>query len=81
MLTGYGVPSIASYEGCSESYCQGKIVDDGHPMPKGYILSSHYEMSDSYVQITGCINSSVWAQNSDDNGGQIDSHAWPFHCA
>ncbi|KAF9319938.1 hypothetical protein BGZ91_004846, partial [Linnemannia elongata] len=80
MLTGYGVKSVAGNEGCSEAYCQGKIVDDGHPMSSGYILSSHFEKTDSYMQITGCINSAVWAQDPDDDGGQMDSQGWPFHC-
>ncbi|KAF9956519.1 hypothetical protein BGZ70_009852 [Mortierella alpina] len=80
MLTGYGVDDVASHEGCAEVYCQGEVVDDGHPMPEGYILSSHFEKTDTYVQITGCINSEVWKHNPDDDGGQMDSHGWPFHC-
>ncbi|KAG0196315.1 hypothetical protein BGX28_010302 [Mortierella sp. GBA30] len=80
MLTGYGVNQVASHEGCGEVYCLGEIVDDGHPMPEGYILSSHFHKTDTYVQVTGCINSAVWAQDPDDDGGQMDSHGWPFHC-
>ncbi|KAG9320226.1 hypothetical protein KVV02_005145 [Mortierella alpina] len=80
MMTGYGVNPVAPNEGCGEVYCQGKIVADSHPMPKGYILSSHYVKNTSYVQITGCIDSSVWGQDPRDDGGQMDSHGWPFKC-
>ncbi|KAF9274708.1 hypothetical protein BGZ68_000422 [Mortierella alpina] len=80
MLTGYGVKDVASHEGCAEVYCHGEVVDDGHPMPEGYILSSHFEQTDHYVQITGCMNSAVWGQHPKDDGGQMDSHGWPFHC-
>ncbi|CAO3570299.1 unnamed protein product [Mortierella alpina] len=81
MLTGYGVKPVAENEGCGEVYCHGEVKDDGHPMPEGYILSSNYLKTPDYVQITGCINSSVWAQDPLDDGGQMDSHGWPFHCA
>ncbi|KAF9287043.1 hypothetical protein BGZ68_002311 [Mortierella alpina] len=81
MLTGYGVKPVAENEGCGEVYCYGEVKDDGHPMPEGYILSSNYLKTPDYVQITGCIDSSVWAQDPLDDGGQMDSHGWPFHCA
>ncbi|KAF9956474.1 hypothetical protein BGZ70_009858 [Mortierella alpina] len=81
MLTGYGVKPVAENEGCGEVYCHGEVKDDGHPMPEGYILSSNYLKTPDYVQITGCIDSSVWAQDPLDDGGQMDSHGWPFHCA
>ena len=67
MLTGYGITDVSSHEGCGEVYCQGELVADGHPMPPGYILSSNFEKTDSYAQITGCINSAVWAQDPDDD--------------
>ncbi|KAF9953664.1 hypothetical protein BGZ72_005242 [Mortierella alpina] len=81
MLTGYGVKPVAENEGCGEVYCYGEVKDDGHPMPEGYILSSNYLKTPDYVQITGCMNSTVWAQDPLDDGGQMDSHGWPFHCA
>lgn len=80
MLTGYGVKNVASNEGCGEAYCQGKIVAGGHPMPPGYILSSNFEKTEHYTQITGCINSAVWAQDPLDDGGQMDSHGWSYSC-
>ncbi|KAF9129141.1 hypothetical protein BGX30_014057, partial [Mortierella sp. GBA39] len=30
--------------------------------------------------VTGCIDSSVWGQNPTDEGGQMDSHGWPYSC-
>ncbi|KAG0197901.1 hypothetical protein BGX28_008621 [Mortierella sp. GBA30] len=81
MMTGYSVRPVAPNEGCGEVYCQGALQNDGHPMPKGYILSSHYFKNETYVQVTGCIDSSVWAQDPNDEGGQMDSHGWPFKCA
>ncbi|GJJ78185.1 hypothetical protein EMPS_10544 [Entomortierella parvispora] len=83
MLTGYGVYPVATNEGCAGVYCYGEVENGGLPMPPGYIVSSHYVRNDSaqYVQITGCIDSTVWAQNPTDEGGQMDSHGWAYTCA
>lgn len=82
MLPGYGVYPVAPNEGCASVYCYGAASKLGPPMPKGYILSANYAVSpnNSYVQITGCLDSSVWAQNPTDEGGQMDSHGWPYSC-
>ncbi|KAF9921173.1 hypothetical protein FBU30_008845 [Linnemannia zychae] len=82
MLPGYGVYPVAPNEGCASVYCYGPPSNLGPPMPKGYILSANYAASPngSYVQVTGCINSSVWGQNPTDDGGQMDSHGWPYSC-
>ncbi|KAG0333995.1 hypothetical protein BG004_000600 [Podila humilis] len=79
-MTGYGVDPVAPNEGCAGVYCHGKVKNGAQPMPKGYILSSNYAKNTSYVQVTGCIDSSVWAQNPLDDGGQMDSHGWPYSC-
>jgi len=81
-LTGYGVRPVAPNEGCGGVYCQGAVKSGGQPMPKGYILSSNYARNDTnqYVQVTGCIDSSVWAQDPTDEGGQMDSNGWPYSC-
>ncbi|KAG0360473.1 hypothetical protein BG005_010606 [Podila minutissima] len=81
-LTGYGVRPVAPNEGCGGVYCQGPVKNNGLPMPKGYILSSNYARNDTnqYVQVTGCIDSSVWAQDPTDEGGQMDSNGWPYSC-
>ena len=80
MLTGYGAYPVALNEGCASTYCYGHASKLGPPMPKGYILSAHYATNTTYVQVTGCIDSSVWAQNPTDEGGQMDSHGWPYAC-
>ncbi|OAQ29063.1 hypothetical protein K457DRAFT_138116 [Linnemannia elongata AG-77] len=82
MLPGYGVYPVAPNEGCASVYCYGAASKLGPPMPKGYILSANYAVSpnNSYVQVTGCIDSSVWGQNPTDEGGQMDSHGWPYSC-
>ncbi len=80
MLTGYGVTPVAPNEGCASVYCYGPASKLGPPMPKGYILSANYAINTTYVQVTGCIDSSVWAQNPTDEGGQMDSHGWPYSC-
>lgn len=80
MLTGYGVFPVAQNEGCASSYCYGPASKLGPAMPKGYILSANYEKKSEYVQVTGCIDSSVWDQNPLDQGGQMDSHGWPYTC-
>ncbi|KAG0305229.1 hypothetical protein BGZ97_001180 [Linnemannia gamsii] len=82
MLPGYGVYPVAPNEGCASVYCYGAASKLGPPMPKGYILSANYAVSpnNSYVQVTGCIDSSVWGQNPTDDGGQMDSHGWPYSC-
>ncbi|KAF9374806.1 hypothetical protein CPC16_001061 [Podila verticillata] len=79
-MTGYGVNPVAPNEGCAGVYCQGKVKNGAQAMPAGYILSSNYAKNTSYVQVTGCIDSSVWAQNPQDEGGQMDSHGWPYSC-
>ncbi|KAF9196015.1 hypothetical protein BGZ50_002523 [Haplosporangium sp. Z 11] len=81
MLTGYGVTPVAPNEGCASVYCYGPPSKLGPPMPKGYILSANYAKNTTYVQVTGCIDSSVWAQDPTDDGGQMDSHGWPYSCA
>ncbi|KAF9090350.1 hypothetical protein BGX29_011527 [Mortierella sp. GBA35] len=82
MMTGYGVTPVAPNEGCASVYCHGPASKLGPPMPKGYILSANYAVSpnNTYVQVTGCIDSSVWGQNPTDEGGQMDSHGWPYSC-
>ncbi|KAG0042871.1 hypothetical protein BGZ83_012074 [Gryganskiella cystojenkinii] len=82
MLTGYGLAPVATYEGCAESYCVGKVTTEAHPMPAGLILSSHYvsNATRQYVQVTGCMDSTKWALNPTDEGGQMDSHGMPFTC-
>ncbi|KAG0294496.1 hypothetical protein BGZ96_001027 [Linnemannia gamsii] len=82
MLPGYGVYPVAPNEGCASVYCYGAASKLGPAMPKGYILSANYAVSpnNSYVQVTGCIDSSVWGQNPTDEGGQMDSHGWPYSC-
>ncbi|KAG0327808.1 hypothetical protein BG000_000790 [Podila horticola] len=79
-MTGYGVNPVAPNEGCAGVYCQGTVKNGAQAMPKGYILSSNYLKNTTYVQVTGCIDSSVWAQNPLDDGGQMDSHGWPYSC-
>ncbi|KAF9154084.1 hypothetical protein BGX20_004760, partial [Mortierella sp. AD010] len=80
MLTGYGVYPVAPNEGCGSVYCYGPPSDLGPPMPKGYILSVNYLATENYTQVTGCMDSSVWGQNPTDEGGQMDSHGWPYSC-
>lgn len=80
LMTGYGVDPVAPNEGCASVFCHGPKSKLGPSMPKDYILSSHYLKTDKYVQVTGCINSNVWAQNPLDEGGQMDSHGWPYRC-
>ncbi|KAF9424634.1 hypothetical protein BGZ76_003491 [Entomortierella beljakovae] len=80
MLTGYGVYPVGPNEGCGSVYCYGPPSPLGPPMPDGYILSVNYEKTEHYVQVTGCMNSTVWGQNPTDDGGQMDSHGWPFSC-
>ncbi|KAG0088941.1 hypothetical protein BGZ93_003579 [Podila epicladia] len=79
-MTGYGVDPVAPNEGCAGVYCHGTVKNGAQPMPKGYILSTNYLKNATYVQVTGCIDSSVWAQNPRDDGGQMDSHGWPYSC-
>ncbi|KAH7055174.1 hypothetical protein BKA57DRAFT_453209 [Linnemannia elongata] len=82
-MTGYGVAPVAPNEGCGAVYCYGQQKNGGLKMPDGYILSTNYLKNDTaqYVQVTGCIDSSVWAQDPTDDGGQMDSHGWPYSCA
>jgi hypothetical protein len=80
MLPGYGVTPVAPNEGCASVYCYGAPSSLGPPMPKGYILSANYLKTTNYTQVTGCIDSSVWGQNPMDEGGQMDSHGWPYSC-
>ncbi|KAF9083907.1 hypothetical protein BGX23_011013 [Mortierella sp. AD031] len=82
-MTGYGVTPVAPNEGCGAVYCHGQQKNGGLAMPAGYILSTNYLKNDTakYVQVTGCIDSSVWAQDPLDDGGQMDSHGWPYSCA
>ncbi|KAG0335648.1 hypothetical protein BG000_007360, partial [Podila horticola] len=60
--------SIITSIDSADSFCTfltGPVKNGGLPMPKGYILSSNYARNDTnqYVQVTGCIDSSVWAQD------------------
>lgn len=80
MLTGYGVTPVAPNEGCASVYCYGPASPLGPPMPKGYITSTNYAKTTNYTQVTGCIDSTVWAQNPQDEGGQMDSNGWPYAC-
>ncbi|KAG0057559.1 hypothetical protein BGZ83_008141 [Gryganskiella cystojenkinii] len=85
MLTGYGVYPVAPNEGCAGVYCYGykgtTTPNKGLQMPDNYILSVNYVQTANYTQVTGCIDSSVWGQNATDQGGQMDSHGWPYSCA
>jgi len=80
MLTGYGVYPVAPNEGCASVYCYGDKSNLGPEMPKGYILSTNFVVNTTYTQVTGCIDSSLWGQNPIDEGGQMDSHGWPYSC-
>ena len=72
MLTGYGVKDVASNEGCAEVYCQGELVADGHPMPEGYILSSHFEKTDTYVELVARAGRDLGVKVMGDNLGMPD---------
>ncbi|KAF9982315.1 hypothetical protein BGZ65_002999, partial [Modicella reniformis] len=80
MMTGYGVYPVAPNEGCASVYCYGEKSKLAPPMPAGYILSTNFQVTPNFTQVTGCIDSSVWAQNPIDDGGQMDSHGWPYSC-
>ncbi|GJJ77149.1 hypothetical protein EMPS_09508 [Entomortierella parvispora] len=80
MLTGKGIYPVAPNEGCADVYCYGPASDLGPPTPANYILSANYAQTANYTQVTGCIDSAVWDQNPTDEGGQMDSHGWPYSC-
>ncbi|KAF9184620.1 hypothetical protein BGZ50_003574 [Haplosporangium sp. Z 11] len=82
MLTNYGASPVAQYEKCASAYCHGTPANGAKPMPEGLILSSHFaeDKDKGYVQITGCIDAAKWGLNSTDEGGQMDSHGFPYTC-
>ncbi|KAF9399618.1 hypothetical protein BGX21_005921 [Mortierella sp. AD011] len=86
MLPPYGVNNVAINEACANSYCfDGKYTNSSTHLvgPSDFILSSHYvaNTTNSYVQITGCIDSSKWGLSPTDEGGQMDSHGWKYTCS
>ncbi|KAF8933997.1 hypothetical protein EDD21DRAFT_411153 [Dissophora ornata] len=92
MLPASGVQDVATYEACALSYCMGSDFDalkgtadfpiGTLPMPTGFIKSAHFVQNDTnnFVQITGCMDSSVLKLNASDEGGQMDSHGWQYKC-
>ncbi|KAG0002255.1 hypothetical protein BGZ80_001273 [Entomortierella chlamydospora] len=86
MLPPYGVNNVAINEACANSYCfNGKYTNTSTHLvgPSDLILSSHYvaNTTNSYVQITGCIDGSKWGLSPTDEGGQMDSHGWKYTCS
>ncbi|KAI1315023.1 hypothetical protein EDD11_001408 [Mortierella claussenii] len=87
MLPPFGTNPVAPSEACANSYCFGDKytanTSDYLVGPKNFILSSWYtqNVSAQYTQITGCIDSAAWGLNPTDDGGQMDSHGWQYHCA
>ncbi|KAG0931726.1 hypothetical protein G6F57_014897 [Rhizopus arrhizus] len=45
----------------------------GEEFPTGFIQSSHYLSTSSYVQVTGTIDASKYSLSSSDGGGQYDN--------
>ncbi|KAG0253582.1 hypothetical protein BG011_006301 [Mortierella polycephala] len=82
MLTSYGAAPVAQHEGCASAYCHGTPANGAEPMPEGLILSAHFAEDENkgHVQITGCIDAAKWGLNSTDEGGQMDSHGFPYTC-
>ncbi|KAG0760393.1 hypothetical protein G6F57_008585 [Rhizopus arrhizus] len=86
---GYSIQIQSSSEFCSfmpphSGDDVGGTEDDGIPMctssglggqtfPTGFIKSSHYVKTSSYVQVTGKIDRSKYGLSSSDGGGQYDN--------
>ncbi|KAG0288807.1 hypothetical protein BGZ98_004122 [Dissophora globulifera] len=86
MIPAMGVQDVAPYEACALSHCVGTVpgVAANTPtMPSGFIKSAHFvnNATNGFIQITGCIDSTVLALNVTDEGGQMDSHGWQYKCA
>ncbi|KAF9344027.1 hypothetical protein BGX26_004900 [Mortierella sp. AD094] len=86
MLPPYGVQNVAINEACANSYCfNGKYTNTSTHLvgPTDLILSANYlaNTTNSYTQITGCIDGSKWGLSATDEGGQMDSHGWKYQCA
>ncbi|ORY99797.1 hypothetical protein BCR41DRAFT_295782, partial [Lobosporangium transversale] len=87
MMPPYGAYPVAPNEACANSYCFGDKFQTNTSEylvgPKNFILSAHFveNKTAQYTQVTGCMDSSVWGLNPTDEGGQMDSHGWQYHCA
>ncbi|CAO3641992.1 unnamed protein product [Cunninghamella blakesleeana] len=65
---------LSDYEWNSEAYCMGSTpkATNANKLADGFILSSHYVVTDEYVQVTGQIDPAKAGLIPTDDGGQCD---------
>ncbi|CAO3634263.1 unnamed protein product [Cunninghamella blakesleeana] len=51
---------------------QSKLSNTGKVFPKGFIVTSHFVKTSTYVQVTGKMNRNAYKLASSDGGGQYD---------
>ncbi|KAI8099778.1 uncharacterized protein BX664DRAFT_253954, partial [Halteromyces radiatus] len=57
-------------------YCMNPTTVQGSkPFPQGFITTAHYQKTDTYTQITGFFDRTLYNLSATDEGGQYDSHA------
>lgn len=67
--------SIAQGEGNAVPFCTQQQESGTRTFPEGFIVSSHFEQKDTYVQVTGRIDPSKYGLSESDGGGQYDNKA------
>ncbi|OZJ06367.1 hypothetical protein BZG36_00751 [Bifiguratus adelaidae] len=68
------IVSAEEYEG--QAFCMGNAASvNANPIPGGMILSANYLAQDSYVQVTGQFDPTVYGMQLTDGGGQFDPYA------
>lgn len=65
---------LSDYEWNSEAYCMGSTpkATNANKLADGFVLSSHYVITDEYVQVTGQIDPAKAGLIPTDEGGQCD---------
>lgn len=67
--------TIAKGEGNAVPFCTQKQEPGTRTFPEGFIVSSHFDQTDTYVQVTGRIDPSKYELSESDGGGQYDNKA------
>ncbi|CEG70610.1 hypothetical protein CU097_004458 [Rhizopus azygosporus] len=77
-LPGTPGQDVATTEKQGKPFCTNSSLG-GYTFPSGLILTAHYLKTDSYSQVTGTFDPSVYNLSSTDNGGQYDNRDQSQH--
>ncbi|KAK9767896.1 hypothetical protein K7432_001876 [Basidiobolus ranarum] len=71
--------TIGEHEDDAVVFCTrpNPTAPKANTMPKGFIQSSHFSLTNTYVQVTGKMNPDAYKLSRQDGGGQFDNRGAP----